>query len=253
MLSLEDWRAERLAALTAPAGWLNLTDRVDLAQGRQSVGNAAGQAVRLSLGPGHLGTLVLTGVDAVLEVGDVAMPFLPQPGGGPQLRHLGMILEIHTASGHPALRVRVVDHPGRMAFAGLAHFPDDPAWVIPARWEALDQPLQENIAMKGGAGEILAVTHRAVFTHAGHDMTLTAAHWKAGKPMFVIRDATSGRETYAASRFLIGEDAGGGRITLDFNRAHNPPCAFTDLAICPLPPPGNLLPFAVRAGELAPV
>jgi uncharacterized protein (DUF1684 family) len=70
--------------------------------------------------------------------------------------------------------------------------------------------------------------------------------------MFVIRDKTSGRETYAASRFLIGEDVTDTTITLDFNRAHNPPCAFTEFAICPLPPRENILPFALRAGEMAP-
>ena len=70
--------------------------------------------------------------------------------------------------------------------------------------------------------------------------------------MFVIRDATSGRETYGASRFLIGEDMTDDEITLDFNRLHNPPCAFTPFAICPLPPRQNILPFAVTAGELAP-
>jgi uncharacterized protein (DUF1684 family) len=66
--------------------------------------------------------------------------------------------------------------------------------------------------------------------------------------MFVIRDATAGSETYAASRFLIGDPAGD-TITLDFNRAHNPPCAFTDFAICPLPPRENRLSFPIRAGE----
>ena len=70
--------------------------------------------------------------------------------------------------------------------------------------------------------------------------------------MFVIRDQTSGKETYAASRFLIGEDAEDGQITLDFNRAFTPPCGFTDFAICPLPPRENILPFRIAAGELFP-
>jgi uncharacterized protein (DUF1684 family) len=69
--------------------------------------------------------------------------------------------------------------------------------------------------------------------------------------MFVFRDATAG-ETYPACRFLIGEDVRDGEITLDFNRAFTPPCGFTDHAICPLPPPGNILPFRIEAGELAP-
>ena len=70
--------------------------------------------------------------------------------------------------------------------------------------------------------------------------------------MFVIRDQTSGHHTYAASRFLLGEDMTSTDVTLDFNKAHNPPCAFSDFAICPLPPRQNILPFAVTAGERAP-
>jgi uncharacterized protein (DUF1684 family) len=66
---------------------------------------------------------------------------------------------------------------------------------------------------------------------------------------FVFRDRTSGKETYGAGRFLKANPAAGGCMTLDFNRACNPPCAFTPFATCPLPPPENWLPFAVPAGE----
>ena len=100
----------------------------------------------------------------------------------------------------------------------------------------------------GGSGP----THRAVFVQDGRQIILTATHWKSAKPMLVIRDATSGTETCAAARFLIGEGVTDSEITLAFNRAHTPPGAFTDLAVCPLPPPGNMLRFAVPAGELAP-
>jgi len=68
---------------------------------------------------------------------------------------------------------------------------------------------------------------------------------------FVISDATSGKETYGASRFLYVDwpKEGARTIVLDFNRAENPPCAFTPFATCPLPPKENRLPFAVTAGE----
>ena len=69
--------------------------------------------------------------------------------------------------------------------------------------------------------------------------------------MFVIRDRTSGPETYGAARFLIG-DVRGDRVVLDFNKAFNPPCAFTDFAVCPLPSAQNVLPFPIRAGEKKP-
>ena len=66
----------------------------------------------------------------------------------------------------------------------------------------------------------------------------------------LFTDATSGVTTYAACRGLaIAEPVADGTVTLDFNRAVNPPCAFTPFATCPLAPPGNDLPVAIEAGE----
>ena len=64
---------------------------------------------------------------------------------------------------------------------------------------------------------------------------------------------TSGHGSYGAGRYIdaAAPDAQG-HITLDFNRAINPPCAFTDFAVCPLPPRQNIMPFAIRAGEKKP-
>ena len=183
-------------------------------------------------------------------------PFKPTPrrspfaaqGGNPQLHVAPFLLEIHSVEGQPALRVRDLTLPRR---ADLSYFPYDPSWVIRARWEALTTPQAQTIDQKGAGSTEVTLTHRAHFRREGHDVTLLATHWKSGLPMFVIRDQTSGRQTYAASRFLIGEDMTATEITLDFNKAHNPPCAFTDFAICPLPPRENILPFAIQAGELA--
>jgi uncharacterized protein (DUF1684 family) len=69
-----------------------------------------------------------------------------------------------------------------------------------------------------------------------------------------MRDGTSGKTTYAASRFLYADlpkdgVQKSGVVDLDFNRAENPPCVFTDFATCPLPPPQNRLALEVMAGE----
>ena len=60
MQSLEDWKAARLAALTAEDGWVNLTDRVEIAPGPQRVGRGPGNDLVLSVGPDHLGVLTLS-------------------------------------------------------------------------------------------------------------------------------------------------------------------------------------------------
>lgn len=75
------------------------------------------------------------------------------------------------------------------------------------------------------------------------------------KPLFLIfTDNTSGKETYGACRYLSSEGPvrEDGMVTLDFNKAYNPPCAFTNYATCPLPPKGNDLNIAITAGEKYP-
>lgn len=255
MDDLASWKAARRAALTAEDGWLNLTDRVEIGQGPQKVGpqkvgRAADNDLVLSCGPDHLGVLTLTEAGASFATADGAVQaFQPAPGGFPQLRVPPLLLELHTVDGTPALRVRDLTAPRA---ADLRYFPDDPAWVIRARWERLAAPEATMIGQRGGADTQVTLTHVARFSHGGHDIALVPTHWKGGQPMFVIRDATSGRQTYGASRFLMGEDMTEDAITLDFNRAFTPPCGFTPHAICPLPPRQNILPFAVEAGELAP-
>lgn len=246
MIPLPGHHAARLAALTAPDGWLNLVARIDLALGTHAVG--AGQEVRLPSGPDLLGTLDLKANGATFALpGKAAEPFQPVPDAFPQLRVDPFLLEIHTVDGVPALRVRDLTV---KPVVSLRHFPEAPTWIIRAKWERF-APESTEIKMKDGSTAAVILTHRATFQHQGKPVTLTPTHWKAGKPMFVFRDATAG-ETYPACRFLFGEDPSETEIILDFNRAFSPPCAFTDFAICPLPPPGNILPFRIEAGELAP-
>lgn len=246
MLPLADWRAARLAALTAPDGWLNLVARIDLGPGVYPVG--AAQEVQLPSGPDLLGTLEISETGATFaRPGEGAQPFKPVPDAFPQLRVDPFLLEIHTVDGVPALRVRDLT---QLPSVSLRTFPDDPAWTIRAQWESF-APQASEVAMKDGSKAAVTLTHRATFQHQGKTIALTPTHWKSGKPMFVFRDATAG-ETYPACRFLFGEDATDNEITLDFNRAISPPCAFTDFAVCPLPPPGNILPFRIEAGEKAP-
>jgi hypothetical protein len=246
MQPLADWRAARLAALTAPDGWLNLVARIDLSPGRHLVG--AGQDVQLPSGPDLLGTLDIGETSATFALpGQAPQPFQPVPDAFPQMRVDPFLLEIHTVDGVPALRVRDLTLKPTVS---LRSFPDDSDWIIRATWESF-APQAAEVTMKDGSTAAVTLTHRATFRHQDREVTLTPTHWKSGKPMFVFRDATAG-ETYPACRFLFGEDATSTEITLDFNRAISPPCAFTDFAICPLPPPGNILPFRIEAGELAP-
>ena len=66
---------------------------------------------------------------------------------------------------------------------------------------------------------------------------------------FILRDQTSGKETYPAGRFLYADLPKSGKVVLDFNKSYNPPCAFTAYATCPLPPPAELDAGPHRSGR----
>ena len=111
--------------MQAEDGWLNLTDRVELRQGAQTVGAGAGNDIVLSIGPDRLGVLSVAGERAELQRPDGRSQAFANTASYPQLRVGGMLLELHSVDGAPALRVRDL---GRMRQVDLRCFPFDPAW-----------------------------------------------------------------------------------------------------------------------------
>lgn len=248
-MDYDAWHRDRLAALAAPDGWLNLTDRIELGLGRYSLGSATDCDLRLSTGPARIGQLDTTGDSVTLITESGQHPFVAT-NGNPMLQISGLLLEIMTVDGQRSLRVR--DLARHIVPPEIPRYPVDPAWRITAAWVALDTPQPVQIDMVNGATVTLDQTHRAEFMHQGQAVSLTVAHRKAEGPMFVFRDRTAG-ETYGAGRFLYGQENPDGTIRLDFNTAFNPPCTFSEHAICPLPPRENILPFRIEAGEKLPL
>jgi uncharacterized protein len=118
-----------------------------------------------------------------------------------------------------------------------------------ADWVPFEAPKGMTVDTTKSIPTEVEVTHKAVFTRDGVTYELIATHGTPEAPQFVIRDLTSRDSTYPASRFVYGEDVTESAIVLDFNKALNPPCAFTEHAVCPLPPPENVLPIRIEAGE----
>ncbi|KAB0676452.1 DUF1684 domain-containing protein [Aureimonas leprariae] len=251
----ENWKIRRREALTAPDGWLNIIGRYPLQDGVASLGSAGDNDIVLPAGPAHVGRLEQTSADRVA--------FVPAGGGErltlalsktkpPRFTAGDLLLEVTTLNGENALRVRhtASQAPGRLA--ALDYFPFDPSWRIVAEWRAFETPRQLTIDTSKAIRTEVAATHRATFERDGRHFELLATHGTPQAPQFVIRDGTAGTETYPAARFMFGEDVTADTVVLDFNRAINPPCAFTDFAVCPLPPPQNILPIRIEAGEKKP-
>lgn len=249
LASLDAWKQRRMTNLKAPNGWLNIIGRYWLEPGTVTVGTADDNDIVLAAGPAHVGTVTEdeTGVTFTPADGTTPRRLALNKNKPPQFDVDSLLLEVTTMNGENALRVRDKLSDGPSKFPGIEYFPVEPSWRIVADWLPFEQELTVNTSHNIPTDVV--ATHKAVFTHEGKTYELIATHGTPAAPQFVIRDLTSKDSTYGACRFVYGEDVTDSTIVLDFNKAINPPCAFTEHAVCPLPPPQNVLPFRIEAGE----
>ena len=261
----EAWRAQRRAELLQPDGWASLIGLHWLELPAHYVGSGAGNGIRLARGPEKLGLLQQQGgrvwltpdPDTVLAVDGVPVKgrveLRSDQTGAPTLvafdEGRGQLSLVERA-GRKALRVKHAQADTLTGLGPLDYWPADPAWRVQARFIA--HPPGKTI-------EIMDITSRQAaqpnpglveFEHGGARYRLEALEGEAGGLFLVFADRTSGHDSYGAGRYLYTEAPGvDGVVAVDFNRAYNPPCVFTDFATCPLPPPENRLDLAVTAGE----
>src|SRR5690348_386996 len=264
LVSVEQWRARRIARLTAPDGWLSLIGLHWLEPGPKTLGSAAENAIVLAKAPTHLGvverradgtlSLQLASGSGALIDGEAKSQATLRDDRDPNPTRVSfgsLNFVVLDRGGRKALRVRDADAETRTRFSGIESFPVDPAWRIVADWIPFDPPQTLETANVIGQMERYPVPGRAVFERNGHRHELLPVIEVPGdEQLFLIfADGTSGRETYGAARFLYADPPRDGKIVLDFNQAYNPPCAFTAFATCPLAPPENRLDLRVAAGE----
>jgi len=135
------------------------------------------------------------------------------------------------------------------SFSGIETFPINEDWKIEAQFEKYNPPKEIQIPNILGTIEKELSPGAIIFTKDSKEFKLGVTD--AGDSYFVIfADLTNGVDTYGAGRFLsVEKPDSSGKIYIDFNKAYNPPCAFTKYATCPLPPKQNHLKLEVTAGE----
>ena len=265
---IERWHAGRIERLTAPGGWLSLVGLEWLKPGTNRIGSAVDNDIVLAKAPAHLGTI------AWADDGTLSMELASASAAtidGKSMTHATLFDDSHAhpttvafdtvnfiaidRDGRKGLRVRDSAAPTRTQFKGIERFPVDPAWRIVADWRSLDPPFQLATGTVIGTIENYPAPGKAVFERADQRFELYPVLELPGdtRLFLIFADRTSGKETYGAARFLYADMPRDGKIVLDFNRAYNPPCAFTPYATCPLAPPENRLDLRVVAGELKPV
>jgi uncharacterized protein (DUF1684 family) len=256
------WRDKRVARLAAPDGWLALVGLHWLAPGQQSVGSAPDNDVVLATGPAQLGTVTLADGSVTLALADGAearigdtdarsATLAPDRSGAATVVRFGEASFSVIQRGEKfALRVRDPQSKARTGFAGIDYFEIDPAWRFEARFEAHPPGRTIDIVNVLDMLEPMKNPGVVVFEKDGREYRLEALDDTGDGQLFLIfADRTNGKLTYGPGRFLYAPPPVDGHTIVDFNRAYNPPCAFTPYSTCPLPPPENRLDLVVEAGE----
>jgi uncharacterized protein (DUF1684 family) len=251
------WRVQREQDLRSDSGWLTVAGLFFLKPGPNAVGsNPSADVVLPNPAPPRAGVLVrdgarirfepYAGVRVLLD----GKPIVPgrELTQDDRLTVGDVSFQLHRSGDRLGVRVRNPGSALRTGFAGLSWYPIQPSWSIAARFVAYPAPRPVAVPNVAGDYEELVAPGEAVFELDGREIRLQAA--KTSKRLwFIFSDALSGRETFRI-RFLYADVPGpDGIVTLDFNRAYNPPCAFNPYTTCPLPPPQNRLPVGIAAGE----
>lgn len=262
------WRNQRVEELLRPDGWTSLVGLHWLELKAHYIGSGAriGNGVRFAFGPEKMGMISRNadgGWSFVPESG-VALTLNGEPLKGRVALHSDhdpepSVIGFDEGKGQvtllrrgdrDALRVKYADAPTRLQFAGLGYWPADPSWRIEGRFIA--HPPGKTLPIGDIVGTQSDSPNPGVveFVRDGRTFRLEALGEPGRDMFFVLADRTSGHGSYPAGRFLEAAWPGpDGKVVLDFNRAYNPPCAFTLFATCPLPPPENRLDLAITAGE----
>ncbi len=261
---MQAWQEKRIKALTADNGWINLAGLFWLEKGKNSFGSDKTNAIVFEHNnmPATAGYFELgennkvtwhsaAGVNVTINNqpadGQVIFPY---DTTGIKLSALGSLRwNIIKRENKIGVRLRDLQHPALQNFHGAERFVLDTTLKITGK---LIQPVSNSIAIKNILGQTSEekTAGKLSFSIAGKNYTLDALD-EGGDDLFIIfGDETNKETTYPSGRFLYVKKPGtDGKVIIDFNKAINPPCAFTKFATCPLPPPQNILPIAIEAGE----
>lgn len=261
---IEAWRKEREERLRREDGWLTLAGLYWLQEGENSIETDPASNIALPIGGArdsvgiidfHDGKAVLrvTGNEPVL-VDDAptktAVLRDDAAEAGPSLVKIGAITFFVIKRGDQyGVRVRDANSPERQSFTGRKWFDINVDYRLRAKFVPHD-PVR-NISVVNTVGLLTPMDNPGYveFSLHGQELRLEAFSEDDGELWFIFKDATSGKSTYGAGRYLIARLADDDSVDLDFNKTYNPPCVFTKYATCPLPPKENVLPIAIEAGE----
>lgn len=259
----ETWRADRHEFMrTGEKSYLNLAGLYWLEEGETSFGTSADADIQL---PKHT-TVPMAGV-FVLE-GDT-VSYRMKRGQRAVINDKTVnegALKVDDILAHNNLRFLVIKRADRMAirvrnlraeafleFEKLNFYSTKKRFAIEGIFEAYDEPEIRQITTVVDTEVPYYVPGEITFDFDGRELTVLPFQENEGDDewLIIFKDETSGKSTYGAGRYLdvVGTKENGGKVILNFNRAHNMGCAYSNYTTCPLPPGENWLPIRIEAGE----
>ena len=262
--TVEKWREKHEADYRRD--YVGLAGLFALKPGVNTIGSAAPHSIVLPKStPPAAGRFVLDGDRVRFEPQrGVTVTLKGKPIAGPlELKHdeategpdeiqvNGVGLWVHLSGDRRTIRMR--DNQGEVAraFVGFHWFPIDEKYRVVGRFIKDPKPQQVHIPNQLGDDQLFSTEGVVEFTLDGQTLRLRPMTTRPKRFYFILRDGTSGKETYETARFLYSDLLADGTTVLDFNQAYNPPCAFNPFTTCPLPPQENRLKVRIPAGEQA--
>jgi uncharacterized protein (DUF1684 family) len=261
---IQSWRDEQERSLRADDSWLTLAGLFWLNEGENTFGSGADQD---HVFPAenclpHAGTLIREGHKVTLRTAPgakvtlngqpVTEAVLMADGDGKNqpdiVRHDTLSFFVITRGHRVGIRLRDTNSPVRRNFAGRVWFDYNPAYIVEAAFTPYEAG--KTIPILNILGDVMDTPSPGFVTFDLNGQTCTIDATAAGSGLFFnFRDKSCGKESYGAGRFLMAGAPVDGKVTIDFNKAVNPPCAFTIYATCPVAPLQNHLQIAIPAGE----
>jgi len=262
---IQQWQTKRTQGLQKEGGWLTLCGLFWMKEGENKFGTDSSNTIifpperspkyagSIFLEKGELRFKTAKGVD--VKVNDslvTAMKIKSDKNGKaePTMMTLGSLTFYVIERGDQiGVRIKDKENPSRVHFKGLEHFPTDAKWRLEAKFEPYNPP--KIIPIVNVLNQVSNDTCPGAIAFDIDGKTYRLNALMEGKEFFIIfHDETAGKETYGMGRFLAAAlPDSNNTVILDFNKAYNPPCAFTTFATCPTPPKQNYLPIRIEAGE----
>lgn len=263
--SIKEWKENRIDILKGPTNWLRLVGIYWMEEGENRFGSGADQDLILPAGtiPEHAGTLTIDDGVVTLTVakgvvmtheGESVREMMMYDGGERfRIEHGSLEWFIDNRGDRYGLKLYNKENEKADAFDGFPRYPLSPEWHLKGTFVPNSDSITITVDNVIGEEVERYSPGNIEFRAGGEDHSLIA--FEANSGLYIIFSDESNRtETYNAGRYMIipfpDDD---GNTIIDFNKAYNPPCAFSKFTTCQLPPPQNRLDITITAGEKRPI